>query len=400
MEPYLCKYASSSLSASVSFPLSCRLGTLAAIIRLLAGSPSFCNPYATVLTPTFNFGPDHQKTKLALEPTLQQDERNEYTRQTGSEERINRKYNTSAILTWTAHGCISLLSPRMAREKDSSPTCSAHEQTLRVIAVNLTKDLKKPKCCQKQQSWFDWRKRSHLVTEKMNATVVSVCVMFVLFITRETASISPELQVAANAWQGSLPCGGWNCECAARQQSCCCAAAQMDELEEQMFTRLMNSFSALSELKTHIQQITACREVAFTASMSQMSGCFGPFTSDLPIPYSNTTLNHGNGYNPALGIFTTPCAGVFSFSLTVYSNKGSEGQRLYQRVALVRQGRSEVATWEDNREDAEDSATQTVLFNLRAGEQVYAQLMSGREICGDIWGRNIFSGYLLYPAES
>lgn len=69
-------------------------------------------------------------------------------------------------------------------------------------------------------------------------------------------------------------------------------------------------------------------------------------------------------------------------------------------MALVRQGRSEAATWEDNREDAEDSATQTVLFSLSAGEQVYVQLMSGREICGDMWGQNIFSGYLLYPTES
>lgn len=66
----------------------------------------------------------------------------------------------------------------------------------------------------------------------------------------------------------------------------------------------------------------------------------------------------------------------------------------------MRQGRSEAATWEDNREDAEDSATQTVLFSLSAGEQVYVQLMSGREICGDMWGRNIFSGYLLYPTEN
>ncbi len=30
----------------------------------------------------------------------------------------------------------------------------------------------------------------------------------------------------------------------------------------------------------------------------------------------------------------------------------------------MRQGRSEVAMWEDNREDAEDSATQSVLFSL------------------------------------
>ncbi|XP_051748779.1 cerebellin-3-like [Ctenopharyngodon idella] len=233
----------------------------------------------------------------------------------------------------------------------------------------------------------------------MNTAVISVCVTVVLFVTRETASVSPELQAAADAWQGSLPCGGWNCECAFRQQSCCCAAAQMDKLEEHIFNRLMNIWTGLLELEKHIMETADGRMVAFTATMSQMSGCFGPFTCDVPIPYSNVTLNHGNGYNPALGIFTAPCAGVFSFSLTVYSNKGSEGQRLYQRVALVRQGRSEAATWEDNREDAEDSATQTVLFSLSAGEQVYVQLMSGREICGDMWGQNIFSGYLLYPTE-
>uniref|UniRef100_A0A671KQ66 C1q domain-containing protein n=1 Tax=Sinocyclocheilus anshuiensis TaxID=1608454 RepID=A0A671KQ66_9TELE len=120
------------------------------------------------------------------------------------------------------------------------------------------------------------------------------------------------------------------------------------------------------------------------------------------VVYQSIFINIGEAYNSSTGVFTVPryLHGLFSFCLTMYSNKGSEGQRLYQRVALVRQGRSEVAMWEDNREDAEDSATQSVLFSLRAGEQVYAQLMSGREICGDIWGRNIFSGYLLYPTES
>jgi len=29
------------------------------------------------------------------------------------------------------------------------------------------------------------------------------------------------------------------------------------------------------------------------------SGCFGPFTCDVLIPYNNPTLNQGNGYNPA-----------------------------------------------------------------------------------------------------
>ncbi|TRY57339.1 hypothetical protein DNTS_024935 [Danionella cerebrum] len=233
----------------------------------------------------------------------------------------------------------------------------------------------------------------------MNSALFSVCLFIVLHLSRHSASISPDLQAAAGSWKGSLPCGGWSCECTYKQPSCCCAADAVDQLEEQTFFRLMSIWSSMVDLQKLVDKNTAGRGVAFTATMSQMSGCFGPFTCDVPIPYANTSLNHGNAYNSALGIFTAPRAGVFSFSLTVYSNKGSESQRLYQRVALVRQGRSEAATWEDNREDAEDSATQTVLFTLAAGEQVYSQLMSGREICGDIWGRNIFSGFLLYPIE-
>jgi len=59
----------------------------------------------------------------------------------------------------------------------------------------------------------------------------------------------------------------------------------------------------------------------------------------------------------------------------------SEGQHLYQQVAIVRQGRYEASTWVDNREDGENSAT---TFSLSAGEQDYVQLMSGRSAgtCG------------------
>lgn len=59
--------------------------------------------------------------------------------------------------------------------------------------------------------------------------------------------------------------------------------------------------SYLSKVYVSLFVIAGGRMVAFTATMSQMSGCFGPFTCDVPIPYGNVTLNHGNGYNPALG---------------------------------------------------------------------------------------------------
>lgn len=29
--------------------------------------------------------------------------------------------------------------------------------------------------------------------------------------------------------------------------------------------------------------------------------CFGPFNTNVPLPYGSVTLNHGQGYNPSLG---------------------------------------------------------------------------------------------------
>lgn len=46
---------------------------------------------------------------------------------------------------------------------------------------------------------------------------------------------------------------------------------------------------------------TGGRQVAFTATMSPMTKCFGPFTSNVPIPYKDISLNSASGYNAALG---------------------------------------------------------------------------------------------------
>lgn len=42
-------------------------------------------------------------------------------------------------------------------------------------------------------------------------------------------------------------------------------------------------------------------KIAFTAAMLPMSGCLGPFTSNMSISYQSVSLNQGNGYNSALG---------------------------------------------------------------------------------------------------
>lgn len=59
--------------------------------------------------------------------------------------------------------------------------------------------------------------------------------------------------------------------------------------------------------KTNTQHLSSCSSfsggmrVAFTASMSHRTNCFGPFTRNSSIPYDAISLNHGSGYNPALG---------------------------------------------------------------------------------------------------
>ena len=100
------------------------------------------------------------------------------------------------------------------------------------------------------------------------------------------------------------------------------------------------------------------------------------------------------------GVFTAPHAGLYSFSFTAYSKVPSADDRLYHQVRLMRNGEVIASTWEDNREDSEDSATQTVLLALERGGQVYVELMPGRQLCGDATGQNRFSGYMLYPAEA
>lgn len=79
--------------------------------------------------------------------------------------------------------------------------------------------------------------------------------------------------------------------------------------------------------------------------------CFGPFSINVPIPYSNVTLNSGSGYKPSMGraaeikiyslrnekhvtnpsllsvgVFTALSPGIYVFSYTVYSSVDVNGQ--------------------------------------------------------------------------
>ncbi|XP_044202978.1 cerebellin-1-like [Thunnus albacares] len=229
-----------------------------------------------------------------------------------------------------------------------------------------------------------------------------LCTLFVLGLLwdsmRAQNTIS-SLRAAAVAWEGELPCTKWDCECAfKRQRGCCCASSELQEIEDQMFLRVMDLSKSMSQLGDSILEVIGGIKVAFTAYLSPRTNCFGPFTRNNPIPYDVINLNHGNGFNPALGTFTAPRSGLYSFSYTVYSKMSMVGDRMYYKAQLMRNGEVVASIWEDNREDSEDSSSQTVLLSLQQGSQVYVELLSGRQLCGNIEGLNTFSGSLVYPS--
>ncbi|XP_051966446.1 complement C1q-like protein 2 [Xyrauchen texanus] len=230
-------------------------------------------------------------------------------------------------------------------------------------------------------------------------TVAAPCVLVILCFcsSSESATALDLLHDTAVSWTGKLPCGDWDCECAfGRQRGCCCVAKPLFGLEEATFKRLIGVWEGLSHLNSQIEEVTAGCQIAFTASVLPVTACLGPFTSNVSISYQSVSLNQGSGYNPALGTFTAPRAGLYSFAFTAYSKVG-DVDRLYQKLQLMKDGQLIASSWEDNREDSEDSSTQMVLLQLRRGSQVYVELQSGRQLCGDTQSYNTFSGYLIYP---
>uniref|UniRef100_A0A673CGN7 Cerebellin 18 n=1 Tax=Sphaeramia orbicularis TaxID=375764 RepID=A0A673CGN7_9TELE len=211
-------------------------------------------------------------------------------------------------------------------------------------------------------------------------------------------SMSALASISAEVFKGVLPCGKWDCECAFRhQKGCCCAGLDLHELEVKMFRKMMTLVSTVSQLGDSIYDVIGSKRVAFTVFLGANVKCIGPFPRNTTIPYDVIILNDGDGYKPALGVFTASCSGLYSFTFTVYSKVAKPSERMFYKVQLVKNGVVVASTVENNKQDSEDSATQVVLLVLQRGDQVYVELKTGRQLCGNIQGLNIFSGHLVYP---
>lgn len=84
---------------------------------------------------------------------------------------------------------------------------------------------------------------------------LSICFYFCLWIN-ETWLLVLLFSHTAN-WTGTLPCGGWDCDCAFRKpKGCCCVSAPLFQLEEATFMRMMDLWKDLHSLNNQIKEIT------------------------------------------------------------------------------------------------------------------------------------------------
>ncbi|MGH0186784.1 UNVERIFIED_CONTAM: hypothetical protein FKN15_021370 [Acipenser sinensis] len=219
------------------------------------------------------------------------------------------------------------------------------------------------------------------------AAVLLVPALYVSTQTPLTTTKPSSWEAAVASWSKPLPCGGWDCPCAfSKKRGCCCVANWMTRFEDHLFERIGGLWNDLSILTGDVNGITAGLNIAFSAVLGKLSSCYGPFTSSTPIKYQTILLNSGIGYNPTLGS-SQRCMTRLDIPTDPLCD-----------VSLMHNDDMVASVWEDNREDYEDSGSQTVLLPLRAGDQVYVRLLSGRQLCGDIYLQNSFSGYLIYPS--
>lgn len=139
---------------------------------------------------------------------------------------------------------------------------------------------------------------------------------------------------------------------------------------------------------------------AFSASLftDEQFRCFGPLDLSSNIIYKNVFLNLGAYYNVSSGVFTAPYSGVYSFTVSVYSDAGAPGNLLSACASLQVNNQQVAAAKEQNTNDQEDSATIAVVLQLGAKDQVAVKLPKTCFLCDDSF-YNTFSGFLLYVTE-
>ncbi|KAK5848278.1 hypothetical protein PBY51_005906 [Eleginops maclovinus] len=133
-------------------------------------------------------------------------------------------------------------------------------------------------------------------------------------------------------------------------------------------------------------------QIAFSASLSNFGEIYkGPCT-DKALIFKRVFSNTGNGYDPNTGIFTAPVNGLYFLSFSTY------GYNTHVMGAiLMKNGVSQISTYEYPSSDGSDSGSNAVVLQLAAGDKVYMELWDNGRVFDNMNGHTTFSGFLLFP---
>ncbi|KAM4628399.1 cerebellin 20 [Polymixia lowei] len=191
-----------------------------------------------------------------------------------------------------------------------------------------------------------------------------------------------------------------NNECLTDQSSCGCCVMRQQMYKMEMFLNMSlgELEKGLERTEQILKNITESRS-AFSAALTNDRWCLGPFREEEGIIYKHVFINLGNDYNVNTGVFTVPRCGVYSLSLTVYSDSGAPGNTLSSCAALTVNGNVVAGPSDKNNQDQEDSATTVLALHLKAGDKVAVYLPIGCFLCDNNSHFNTFSGFLLYATD-
>ncbi|XP_026233348.1 cerebellin-1-like [Anabas testudineus] len=189
--------------------------------------------------------------------------------------------------------------------------------------------------------------------------------------------------------------------CLTDQASCgCCLIQKQVQRLEQFFNLTADELNkVLTKSKTALSNIRASRS-AFSVALNnvQSLSCYGPFTDNRVIVYKHVFINLGDSYNNSTGFFTVPRTGVYSLTVTIYGIT-SVSETLSTCANLQVNGRVVSTLFEQNGQDKEDSSSDVVAIQLRAGDRVAVNLIKGCFICDNNNHYNTFTGFLLYATD-
>ncbi|KAF7219560.1 complement C1q tumor necrosis factor-related protein 3 [Nothobranchius furzeri] len=190
-----------------------------------------------------------------------------------------------------------------------------------------------------------------------------------------------------------------NTGCNVDQPSCaCCKMVQDTNKLKAYFNAVLTGLEQdLSQTNQSLQSIEANR-VAFSSALYTNNNfrCNGPFSVDSVIVYKQVFINYGNSYNVDTGIFTAPCAGVYSLAVSTFSDSGASGYLLAVCITLQVNSQVVAGARDYNTRDKEDSSTIAIALSLKVGDKVSVNLAKNCFLCDDFNHYNTFSAFLLY----